>query len=74
MLEVADDVSLADVKLRDENSTLAGGSGWHRILVAKSVTGEPVMPPSWETRLVELDGGRVALELHDVRGTVIIFR
>ena len=74
VLEVADDVSLADVKLRDENSTLAGGSGWHRILVAKSVTGEPVMPPSWETRLVELDGGMVALELHDVRGTVIIFR
>ena len=74
VLAVADDVSLADVTLRDAGNVLAGGSGWHRVLVAKSVAGEPVMPPSWEARLVSLDGGRVALELHDVRGTMLIFR
>ena len=74
VLAVADDVSLAGVTLQDAGNALAGGSGWHRILVAKSVAGEPVMPPSWEARLVSLDGGRVALELHDVRGTCIIFR
>ena len=74
VLAVADDVSLADVTLQDAGNALAGGSGWHRVLVAKSVSGEPVMPPSWETRLVSLDGGRVAFELHDVRGTCIIFR
>jgi len=74
VLAVADDVSLADVALQDAGNALAGGSGWHRILVAKSVAGEPVMPPSWEARLVSLDGGRVALELHDVRGTMLIFR
>ena len=74
MLAVADDVSLADVTLQDAGNALAGGSGWHRILVAKSVAGEPVMPPSWEARLVPLDGGSVALELHDVRGTMLIFR
>ncbi len=70
----ADVVSLAGVTLQDAGNALAGGSGWHRVLVAKSVAGEPVMPPSWEARLVSLDGGRVALELHDVRGTCIIFR
>ena len=74
VLAVADDVSVADVTLQDAGNALAGGSGWHRVLVAKSVAGEPVMPPSWEARLVSLDGGRVALELHDVRGTCIIFR
>lgn len=74
VLTVDDDVSLAGVTLRDANNTLAGGSGWHRVLVAKSVSGEPVMPPSWETRLVPLNGDMVALELHDVRGTMLIFR
>ena len=74
VLTVADGVSLAGVTLSDSNDTLAGGSGWHRVLVAKSVSGEPVMPPSWETRLAPLDGGMVALELHDVRGTMLIFR
>ena len=74
VLTVDDDVSLAGVTLRDANNTLAGGSGWHRVLVAKSVSGEPVMPPSWETRLVPLDGDMVALELHDVRGTMLLFR
>ena len=74
VLAVADDVSFAGVTLQDAGNALAGGSGWHRVLVAKSLTGEPVMPPSWEARLVPLDGGRVALELHDVRGTCIIFR
>ncbi len=70
----ADVVSLAGVTLQDAGNALAGGSGWHRVLVAKSVAGEPVMPPSWEARLVSLDGGSVALELHDVRGTMLIFR
>ena len=74
VLTVDDDVSLAGVTLNDANNTLAGGSGWHRVLVAKSVLGEPVMPPSWETRLVPLAGDMVALELHDVRGTMLIFR
>ena len=74
VLAVADDVSLADVTLQDAGNALAGGSGWHRVLVAKSVAGKPVMPPSWEARLVSLDGGSVALELHDVRGTMLIFR
>ena len=74
VLTVADDVSLAGVKLQDTGNVLAGGSGWHRVIVAKSVSGEPVMPPSWEVRLVSLADGLVALELHDVRGTTIIFR
>ena len=74
VLAVDDDVSLAGVTLQDAGNALAGGSGWHRILVAKSVSGEPVMPPSWEARLVSLADGLVALELHDVRGTTIIFR
>jgi len=74
VLTVADDVSLADVTLQDADNLLESSSGWQRILVAKSVSGTPDMPPSWETQLVELESGMVAFEVHDVRGTTIIFR
>jgi hypothetical protein len=74
VLTVADDVSLADVTLQDADSLLESSSGWQRILVAKSFSGTPVMPRSWDTRIVELEGGIVAFEVHDVRGTTIIFR
>ena len=74
VLTVADDVSLADVTLQDADNLLESSSGWQRIFVAKSVSGTPDMPPSWETRTISLGDGTVAFDVHDVRGTTIIFR
>jgi len=72
-LTVSGDVSLAGVVIQDADG-VAEASGWHRVLVAKSFDGDPVIPSIWETRIVELDGGMVAFEVHAERGTLIIVR
>ncbi len=73
-LTVGDDVSLAGVKLQVA-SGMQVGVHWKRVLAAKSISGEPVLPYSnWESRVVALDDGTEALEVRVRYGSRLIVR